>query len=301
MGSPTVVLESGIAASSLSWALVQPEIASYARVCSYDRAGLGWSSKSTSPRSVDQVVSELAALLSAASLTGPYILVGHSYGGLLARAFAFTYPQSVAGLVFLDPVSLRNWSDCNDHELARLQLGVRLSRRGAVLAHFGVVRLALTLLLKAGTRFPKLIARATAHQASSLLDRLVGEVRNLPPVVWPAIQSHWSRPASFRAMANYLQALPASAQSALSMHIPDQVPFIVLSASTATATELQERDDWVARSHRGRHVRLQNCGHWVQVEQPAVVVAAVAELVNTFQSGALPGSGLKKRPCSAEK
>ena len=274
-----VILESGIAASSLSWALVQPEIARFTRVCSYDRAGLGWSPNSASPRSVPQVVSELAALLSAAALPSPYILVGHSYGALLVRAFSSTFPDAVAGLVLLDPVALRGWADCNDHERRRLHLGVRLSRRGAMLARFGVVRFALSMLTKAGTRFPKLIARTAAGPASQTLDRLVGQVRHLPPQVWPAIRSHWSRPNSFTAMAAYLESLPTSAQCALPMYVPDQIPVIILSASTAKLAELQERDEWVERNTKGRHIRLQNCGHWVQVEQPEAVIAAVSEIV----------------------
>jgi pimeloyl-ACP methyl ester carboxylesterase len=105
-GRPIVVLESGIAATSISWALVQAQVAEFTRVASYDRAGLGWSGLSLAPRTLEQMVSELAALLAQAQLPPPYILAGHSFGGLLIRAYAHLRPADVAGLVFIDPVSL---------------------------------------------------------------------------------------------------------------------------------------------------------------------------------------------------
>src|SRR5437016_1624633 len=92
-GSPTVLLESGLAASSLSWALVQPHVAEFAHVCSYDRAGFGWSCPSATSRTVENITSELNALLKNAGLRPPYILVGHSFGGLLVRAFAHLHPD----------------------------------------------------------------------------------------------------------------------------------------------------------------------------------------------------------------
>ncbi|MBI1790320.1 MAG: alpha/beta fold hydrolase, partial [Acidobacteria bacterium] len=108
-GDPTVVLEAGIAATSLSWSRVQPEVAKFARVLSYDRAGLGWSGPASGPRTVDRLVAELRQLLAGAGLPGPYVLVGHSFGGLVARAFAARYPDEVAGLVLVDPVHPREW------------------------------------------------------------------------------------------------------------------------------------------------------------------------------------------------
>ena len=126
-GTPPVVLESGIAASSLSWALVQPEIAKFTRVCSYDRAGLGWSEKCRELRTVPQMVSELSSLLANAGISPPYILVGHSFGGLLVRAFAHLRPADVVGLVLVDPVSLEHWAACSPEEQRRLRLGDRKS------------------------------------------------------------------------------------------------------------------------------------------------------------------------------
>ncbi len=89
---PAVIFDAGIAASSLSWTRVQPEVARFTRACSYDRAGLAWSEVSTTPRSMSTLVDELHQLIQQASLQAPYVLVGHSFGGLVIRAFARAHP-----------------------------------------------------------------------------------------------------------------------------------------------------------------------------------------------------------------
>ncbi|MGI8962545.1 MAG: alpha/beta fold hydrolase [Bryobacteraceae bacterium] len=279
VGNPVVVLESGIAASSLSWALVQPKAAEFTRTCSYDRAGLSWSDNCAVPRTLRQIVSELTRLLSHAGLDGPYILVGHSFGGAVIRAFANLQPANVAGLILVDPMSLGYWANCGPSEERRLRLAARLSRRGALLARIGVVRAALTALASGRRIFPKLIARISAGQGTDVILHLVGEIQKLPPELWPLLRAHWSRPKCFRAMAGYLDALPESARTAVQMPLPPEIPFVVLSASSANEAELQERDSWVQQSRHGRHIRIEESGHWLQLERPDVVVAAIQELV----------------------
>ena len=281
-GRPVVVLESGIAASSLSWALVQPKIAEFTQVCSYDRSGLGWSSKCATPRTIEQMVSELSQLLSQLAIPASYILVGHSFGGLLIRAYAYLKPEQVSGLVFLDPVSVEHWGNCGTEERRRLETGVNLSRRGALLARFGIVRVALSVLASGGRRFPKLVAHMTAKRGANLMEGLAGEIRKLPPEIWPIVRAHWSRPKCFAAMAMYLERLPENARRGLSMPIPAQIPFVILSASNATEAEMRERDSWVKQSSRGQHIRLEECGHWIQLERPDVVVDAVKGLIRNL-------------------
>lgn len=283
-GSPAVILEAGIAGTSLGWALVQPEIAKFTCVCSYDRAGLGWSDAASSAPSVSDAISDLHGLLSRANVPPPYVLVGHSFGALLVRAYAQRISEEVAGLILVDPVSIAYWSDCSAHEKARLALGARFSRRGALLARFGVVRLALSALLSGGRLFPKLISRASAGRGRGTVERLVGEVRKLPREVWPSIASHWSDPKCFRAMAAALESLPANAREVLKTTVPAQIPVVVLSAANSTALELEERERWVRESHNGRHVIVPNSGHWIQLEQPQIVVDAVRDLVRAFRA-----------------
>jgi pimeloyl-ACP methyl ester carboxylesterase len=278
-GNPVVLLESGIAASSTSWALVQPKVAEFTHVCSYDRAGLSWSDNCAVPRTLHQIVSELSSLLAQAGLSGPYILVGHSFGGAVIRAFANLQSTDVAGLIFVDPVSLEYWANCGPREERRLRMAANLSRRGALLARIGVVRAALTVLASGGKKFPKLIARISAGQGTGVILHLLGEIQKLPRELWPIVRAHWSRPKCFRAMAAYLESLPESARSALLMPIPAEIPFIILSAANATEAELEERDSWVRQSPRGRHIRIEKSGHWLQMEKPEIVVGVIQELV----------------------
>jgi pimeloyl-ACP methyl ester carboxylesterase len=118
-GSPTVILESGLGGPSIDWLMVQPEVAKFARVCSYDRAGYGWSDSGPEPRSSLQIAHELKQLLQAAREKGPYVLVGHSMGGYDIRVYTGHYPNDVVGMVLADashedqdlraPESIRKW------------------------------------------------------------------------------------------------------------------------------------------------------------------------------------------------
>ena len=96
---PVVILEAGGGAYSTTWAAVQTALAPRVRSCSYDRAGLGWSQDGPSPRTVKQEVRELHALLAAAKVPGPYVLTGHSIGGVLVRLYTEAYPNDVTGIV----------------------------------------------------------------------------------------------------------------------------------------------------------------------------------------------------------
>lgn len=101
-GSPTIILENGVGGNTLLWAHLQPSIAETTRVCAYDRAGYGWSEARSGERSTEAMVDELRGLLTLGDIEPPYILVGHSFGGLLIRAFTAEYPGEVVGLVLID-------------------------------------------------------------------------------------------------------------------------------------------------------------------------------------------------------
>lgn len=100
--TPRVILDSGLGVPGAGWDLVQPEVAKFARVCWYDRAGYGWSSPGPMPRTTGEIVKELHALLAASGETGPYVLVAHSFGGYNVRVYTSQYPEEVAGLVLVD-------------------------------------------------------------------------------------------------------------------------------------------------------------------------------------------------------
>ena len=100
--APTVILDSGLGVPAVGWKFVQQQVAKFARVCSYDRAGYGWSTAGPMPRTSLQIAKELHALLAAAGEKPPYVLVGHSFGGYNVRVFAGQYPAEVAAMVLVD-------------------------------------------------------------------------------------------------------------------------------------------------------------------------------------------------------
>ncbi len=141
-GSPTILLDHEGSGSSVDWALIQPQLAQHTRVCSYDRAGFGWSDSNPAPRTMEQQVHELHELLQGAKEPGPYILVGHSYGARVSRVYAARYPGEVAGMVLMDAGIMYD----DPRYPAELQSGGasedQMLRAARWLAPFGLVRLA---------------------------------------------------------------------------------------------------------------------------------------------------------------
>ena len=120
---PTVVLEAGLMSTVLSWSTLQGELARKYRVVSYDKAGLGWSDEGPMPRTADCIVDELHSLLGRASIPPPYILVGHSFGGLTVPLFAARYPDETAGVVLVDPVAPVEWNPPSEHDRRLTEIG----------------------------------------------------------------------------------------------------------------------------------------------------------------------------------
>ena len=185
-GTPAVVFEAGIAASSLTWSRVQPIIARSTRACSYDRAGLAWSEPAPSPRTMPVLVCELRHLLDSAQVPPPYVLVGHSFGGLVIRAFARAHPKDIAGLVFVDPLHPEEWCDPSPQQRRMLRGGIFLSKVGGLLARLGVVRVCLSLLSRGSPGIPRRFSRLLGRSATALIERMVSEVQKLPPEVTAA-------------------------------------------------------------------------------------------------------------------
>jgi pimeloyl-ACP methyl ester carboxylesterase len=275
-GSPVVVFEAGIAATSLSWRLIQPEIAKLTRTASYDRAWLGWSDATPKPRGIEQVVEELQTLLDKAGLIGPRILAAHSYGGLIARAYAARYPGEVAGMVLVDPVAAGEWANPSVLHRKSLSRGIALSRRGALLAKLGVVRFALSMLSAGSRSVPKLVARASAGRGVAFTERIVGEIGKLPREVWPMIQAHWCDPKCFEGMARYLETLSEGA-AAVERGVAS-TPLIVLSAANPTPAQRADHES-LARGPNARMEIVAGSGHWIQLDRPDVVIRAIGELV----------------------
>jgi pimeloyl-ACP methyl ester carboxylesterase len=137
-GQPMVLFEAGAFSGAADWGWVQPQIAQFARTCSYDRAGIGWSDPSPEPRTVAAISADLRALLAATGETGPYILVGHSMAGLMMRGFIIDQPDQVLGAVFIDAAD----PDLLEDPRAAVWIDrfQRLARVSAGASRFGLVK-----------------------------------------------------------------------------------------------------------------------------------------------------------------
>jgi pimeloyl-ACP methyl ester carboxylesterase len=289
LGSPTIVLESGISASSLSWRPVQKELSHHCRVLAYDRAGYGWSPRIRTPRTISQLCEELEAMLDASGAAGPYVLVGHSFGGLLLRHFAVHAPRKVAGLILVDSLEPCEWSPLTASQAARLRKGVQLSRRGALLARLGVVRLGLDLLTSGAKALPKLLARASSGKGVSVTDRLVGEVSKLPRELWPVMKAQWCQPRGFDNMAEYLARLPETCAFPPDNSALSDLPLVVISAEKSAPAVVEAHRATAALSSRGRHVVAAGSGHWVQLDRPDLIVSAALDVVEQVRTQTLGG------------
>jgi pimeloyl-ACP methyl ester carboxylesterase len=272
-----VVLESGIAASSLSWARVQPEIATFTRVCAYDRAGLAWSDVASCPISFERIVDELSMVLARVAPGERYVLVGHSFGSFVVRAYAARHPGAVLGLVLVDPPT--EWLTMTPERARMLWGGRHLSRIGALLAHVGVVRACLALLSGGAPGAPRQFVRIFGPTAARTLERLVGEVRKLPPDVHPIVQALWCQPKCFHAMADHLRVLEREDLSLGRFVPPREIPVSVISSGDQPPEQIAAHRALAERSGSGHHVIAARSAHWVQFDEPELVVARVRELV----------------------
>lgn len=281
---PAVVFEAGISASCLNWTGLFRELAGECHVCRYDRHGLGWSDLSAEPLTARGVVDRLRAALAAAGCAKPYLLVGHSFGGMMARYHAFLYPEEVAGLVLIDPLLPEEWMAPGAVDRKILERAAQLSRRGALLARLGVVRFALALVMSGRRWLPSAISNISSGGAG-VAERLVGEVRKMPQEVWPMIRAHWCDPKSFVAMAQHLEALPRVSAEVADSRLPADLPLVVFAARTTHPLKLATLRALAAQSAKGRFVVAEKSGHWVHLDEPELVLAAIRQLAG----GAAPG------------
>jgi len=267
-GSPTVVLDSALAGTSLSWRGVQERIASGTRVVSYDRLGFGWSSATSEPRTAARMTDELRSLLTAEEVPGPYVLVGHSFGGWLAQLFASRYPDDVAGLVLVDAPHPREWAEPNDYRRARARSGAKLARRAAVLGHMGLMRALLWLLSQRRPRGP-----ADKGSVRELLERTPAEIRG-------PLRSFWVQGRTLDALASQIEHASESASTVLqSLRPMGDMPLIALTAASPSPERLAEQAEIVSFSTSGKNVVAETSGHWIPLDEPELIVAAVAEVL----------------------
>lgn len=277
-GGAAVILESGISASCLNWTYVFGELAKAGLVCRYDRAGLGWSDLPPQALSARGIVDHLRATLDQAGVPKPYILVGHSFGGMMARYHASLYPQEVQGLVLVDPLLPEEWMSPGGVETRMLERAVQLSRRGGTLARIGVVRFALALAMGGSRWLPSKISKISSGGAG-VVERLVGEVRKMPREIWPMIRAHWCDPKSFEAMAMHLEGLPRMSQEVAGSRLPPDLPLSLLAAKSTHPLKIETMKALAAQSSRSQFVIASESGHWVHLDQPELVLDAVRRML----------------------
>ena len=268
-GTPTVVMDAGAGAPSITWGLVPSSIAKFTRVCIYDRAGFGWSDPNLKvSRTSQQSVDELHTLLNKAGIKPPYILVGHSLGGANMRLYASQYPQDVVGLVLVD----------STHENSMTSETFKRIKR----------ELWLCIVMRVASRVGVL--------------RLIGEF-NLLPIFENIKQKIQKYPLSVQALfdtyksycycshywatvSSELANLQKSLKLLETVTSLGELPLIVLSGAKDPQMSDERFQHFLSRqldltklSSNSQHIIAENSGHLVQLDQPELVISAVHQLI----------------------
>jgi pimeloyl-ACP methyl ester carboxylesterase len=283
-GTPTVVFESGMGASCLSWTHVQPAVAKFSRAASYDRAGHGWSDPAHEPRTAQQIALELHALLDATGVPGPYVLVGHSFGGYVTRAFAHLYREDVVGLVLVDSIHPAEWENPTPEQFRVISVGLRYARIAAWLARLGVVRFCLARVARGSPRIAWAAANAFGASVSTTVQRIAGEIRKLPAPMLPVVRSFWSQPKNFVSLGQHVAALPVSAAQAAAVTSLGDLPVVVLSGDHHPALYADWQRDLAQLSSRGVQIVAGESGHWIHLDRPELVTGVIREVVAAARS-----------------
>ena len=257
-GSPAVILEAGNLGMSADWIKIQQRVAEITRVCSYDRAGTGWSDTGLAPRDADQISAELRTLLAHAGVASPYVLVGHSYGGLYMLRYAGHYPDDVAGLVLLD--------SSHPEQFTRSAEGRAMFRRtnrlGAVLpllTRLGIVRLTSFL---------------PAHP-------------DLPPLQQAQVRAFHSTTRHVTTSVDEFRCTPATSTQAGSTKSVGDKPLAVVTAGEQTGDWLQMQDELAALSSNSIHRIVAGANHASLLftdRDAAVSSATIHEVVQSVRA-----------------
>jgi pimeloyl-ACP methyl ester carboxylesterase len=261
-GTPPVVFDASGPAWSASWEDILPQVATTTRACAYDRAGWGWSEPSTEPRTAERMAGELAALLDAAGVESPRVLVGASTGGLIVEYLARSRPDGVAGLVLVDAPDETVFSDVPEPWPAM----ERMARQASWAARVGALRLLDPLRI------------ATLPPASAAVLRpLIYETS-----AWQAITAML---AARDESARQLAALPPIAPDLPLIVLVHGVPRDIYGPGLDGIAERTE-PTWrkmetgiASRSRRGRLLTVEGSGHLISASHPERIVEAVSDVV----------------------
>jgi len=285
-GTPAVIFDAALGASSLSWSLVQPRVAEFTRACSYDRAGFGFSEAGPLPRTVTRIATELHELMRRTPIDPPYVLVGHSFGAFTMRVYAQRFPEDVAGLVLVDPAHPEEWMTVDAAEAQRLARGVTLCRQGARLARLGFAR-GLSWLVRTGAldAARACVGMVTRGRLRPEDEQILAPVHRLPPEVQPLLHRIWTRPEFFEALGSQIEFVGESAATVAETGPFGDLPLVVMSAAGTRAERARMHETAARLSTHGRHVLVENTGHWIPLDQPEAVTDVIRKMVFNLRSG----------------
>ncbi|MEP7342017.1 MAG: alpha/beta hydrolase [Acidobacteriota bacterium] len=274
---PTVILEPGLGDFSVEWSLVQPGVAKFARVCSYDRAGDGWSDLGPHPRTLRQIVYELHTLLDKAGVKPPLVLVGHSYGGWLVRLYASTYPADVAGMVLVEAGAENPWR----------MIDGKLMRSSELAKGQTVPAVKISGPLRVSDIPPEALSQMKAG-AESLAKHPNEPPRDkLPPDAQRMRAWTLGQIGHITAGVNpfeHEELADLRAEAAKSKYPLGDMPLIVLtrglSEEDTKALEEEHRRDHAAvaaMSRKGKLIIATRSGHHVQLDEPELVIQAIRD------------------------
>ena len=250
-GAPAVILENGLGGSTAGWGFVQPDVARFTQVCSYDRAGMGYSDPGPSPRTARRIASELAELVNRSGIGGPVVLVAASSGGFDVRVFASDRPDRVAGLVLVDA----------SHENQTPLRFRGLLDSSPCCSSVGILRLL-------GVSFGP-------------------SLESLPPSTQRFARATRFRAAGYQAAADEIIRIRDSASEVRTSRRTLTIPVWGSLTGARGADEIWRglQRDQVALSDRGCQTVAEQSGHVVAIEQPQVVVDAIRAVVERTRGG----------------
>jgi pimeloyl-ACP methyl ester carboxylesterase len=263
-GSPTIILDAGLGDDSLIWGKVQPELSKTTRVCSYDRAGFGWSEPRPGTQDANRIADQLHALLQQAGVTGPIVMMGHSIAGIYLRAYAGRYSQNVVGLIFVDASTPLQ----QDRSAAMNAMSSQKPK-----AHTYLARLFYTLGLS------RLLGHCS-HTVPGFADpmgKMLAEDE-----CHPSSASVNQELASFRDSGN--ETIHTGPYGDLPILILSQDPEKAAGEQARVWNELQE--DLKRLSTHSRRIIAKGSGHQIQIERADLINREVAVFIEQTRSGA---------------
>ena len=261
IGSPTVVIDTGWGDWSAGWSLVQPEVARTTRVCTYDRAGMGHSEPGPLPRMAGQFARELHTLLHTAGVDGPYVMVGHSLGGLPVRVFAHDYASEVAGVVLIDSM--------NPGEVGTTAPTTPPVPDSLSIASRSVTDPLLTLPARLG-----------------LVRLFTGPTPGMSPHDSTAYAARSVTTRSLQAVIDEGRGMPESLAQARAVTTLGDLPLTVLSRGLPQDDQPKwdrAQDDLLRLSSSSRRLIAERSHHNIQWEQPEAAVSAVVEMIHQIR------------------